>query len=340
MASKSQSIPSRSRSPRVSREVLEPEPLERRHLVGKPGHPVVDPVGEEGGEEAAVATARGAGELASRRARPPRGRDRARLREQRRPQPAESAADDREVALGRPFERWPGRRAAPASRARTGSVDGVGEGAPVGLGGLPRAPTDRGRPRLIASVPCCADAFLPRSLSGHRPRGRRGALAGALGRRDGIGTVLLVARGDRRRRSCSAPRSRPRITRRGPAGRWAPLIAAGSFRVVSDFAAGAAARAEGGGFIAGADRARRARDRRALGAPAAAGSRGAGRRSSISASPAAAARRASTRACGRCGERAEARPLRRRLAAHRHPRAARPRTAPRRPSPPCSSAGR
>ena len=51
-------------SPRVG-EVLEPEPLERRHLVGKPGQAVVDPVGEEGGEEASVATAGGAGELAS-----------------------------------------------------------------------------------------------------------------------------------------------------------------------------------------------------------------------------------------------------------------------------------
>ena len=76
-----------------------------------------------------------------------------------------------------------------------------------------------------------------------------GALAGAFGRRDGIGTVLLVLAvvGGAILFGVSLAEEDHPAWPGWPAG---ALIAAGSFRVVSDFAAGAAARAEGGGFIA------------------------------------------------------------------------------------------
>ena len=80
------------------REVLEPEPLEHRHLLGKARHPVGDAVGEEGGQEAAVATARRGGDaLAFEQYH--RAVGMALDREQGRPQAAQAAADDRQVAV-------------------------------------------------------------------------------------------------------------------------------------------------------------------------------------------------------------------------------------------------
>jgi hypothetical protein len=76
-----------------------------------------------------------------------------------------------------------------------------------------------------------------------------GALAGAIGRRGGIGTVLLVLAmvgGAILFGASLAEEDHPAW----PGWPVGAAIAALSFAVVSDFAAGAAARAEGGGFIA------------------------------------------------------------------------------------------
>ena len=75
-----------------------------------------------------------------------------------------------------------------------------------------------------------------------------GALAGAAGRRGGIGTVLLVLAivgGAILFGASLAEEDHPAW----PGWPVGAAIAAGSFLVVSDFAAAAAARAEGGGFI-------------------------------------------------------------------------------------------
>jgi hypothetical protein len=76
-----------------------------------------------------------------------------------------------------------------------------------------------------------------------------GALAGAAGRRSGIGTFLLVVAvigGAILFGVSLAEEDHPAW----PGWPLGAAIAAGAFYVVSDFAAGAAARAEGGGFIA------------------------------------------------------------------------------------------
>ncbi len=77
-----------------------------------------------------------------------------------------------------------------------------------------------------------------------------GALAGAAGRRDGLGYALLalaVIGGAILFGASLATEDHPAW----PGWPVGALIAAGSFAVVSDFAAGAAARAEGGGAVAG-----------------------------------------------------------------------------------------
>lgn len=77
-----------------------------------------------------------------------------------------------------------------------------------------------------------------------------GALAGALGRRQGIGTLLLIAAVIGGAILFGVSLS----SEDHPAWPGWPLgaaIAAFAFFVVSDFAAGAAQRADGGGFIAG-----------------------------------------------------------------------------------------
>ena len=76
-----------------------------------------------------------------------------------------------------------------------------------------------------------------------------GALAGAPGRRGGFANVLLVIAivgGALLFGASLAAEDHPAW----PGWPVGAAIAAGSFYVVSDFAAGAAARAEGGGFIA------------------------------------------------------------------------------------------
>ena len=76
-----------------------------------------------------------------------------------------------------------------------------------------------------------------------------GALAGAPGRRGGFANVLLVIAivgGALLFGASLAAEDHPAW----PGWPFGAAIAAGSFYVVSDFAAGAAARAEGGGFIA------------------------------------------------------------------------------------------
>jgi hypothetical protein len=76
-----------------------------------------------------------------------------------------------------------------------------------------------------------------------------GALAGAPGRRDAVGNVLLVLAvvgGAILFGASLAAEDHPAW----PGWPVGALIAAGAFLVVRDFAAGAAARAEGGGFVA------------------------------------------------------------------------------------------
>ncbi len=77
-----------------------------------------------------------------------------------------------------------------------------------------------------------------------------GALAGAPGRRGGFATVLLVAAviGGAILFGVSLAEEDHPAWPGWPVG---AAIAAASFFVISDFAAGAAARAEGGGFIGG-----------------------------------------------------------------------------------------
>jgi hypothetical protein len=78
-----------------------------------------------------------------------------------------------------------------------------------------------------------------------------GALAGAAGRRDTLGYVLLalaVVGGAILFGASLAAEDHPAW----PGWPVGALIAAGSFAVVSDFAAGAAARAEGGGVVGAA----------------------------------------------------------------------------------------
>ena len=244
---------------------VDPEPLERqpafaskfsspsRSSAGissrKPGQAVVDPVGEEGEKKpplrplAASASSPPSSTITSR----PGSRS---LRQQRRPEPAEPGADDREVGLGGAFERRPG-----GGRSGESSQNGVGRRrrrrrAVSASEGSPSRPTDRARPGSSRRYPAAPMDLFVAACQGVGLAVAAGALAGAAGRRDGIGTVLLVARGGRRRdpvRRLARGGGPPGLAR--VAGRGA-LIAAGSFCVVSDFAAGAAARAEGGGFIA------------------------------------------------------------------------------------------